>query len=298
MQDSNYKLKFKNNKGFALLIMTAMISLLAITVMICAFVLKHEVDNDQRHVVTLQRMAEAKRALIGRLADVSGGVNVISCGGFISDFGEPGGGVDKGKITEILLGSVAPVDVPPAPPPNWPNWYYDDVNYQFWAGYRGARYLEIPPGQPNPTTEFLDGWGYSLQISFDGDKIKIESLGKDGLPGAADPGSYDEDIKGLFDFKWSRQVEVKIKNTTTNLVNLKVQFIYPYRGKVTKADAIEGIQAIPVKGTRTYTFVAAFPVGSRKVVALDNMNNIKLTRAFCLPSGNGTYTLEEIEYSG
>ena len=173
----------KREKGIILLMMLAMISSLAIVIMICAFVLSHEVNKDERHDITRQRMLEVKRALIGRLADVSGGEDIISCDGFISDFGEP---IDTPvNFIDRLLNEQDPA----VGPDIWVDWHYDSQPLpEFWAGYRVAApndgcYLKVPPAQPNPTNEFLDGWGFPIEVVFvggvGGNTIDIISRGSD-----------------------------------------------------------------------------------------------------------------------
>ena len=280
----------KREKGIALLMMLIMISSLAIVVMICAFVLSHEVNKDERYDITRQRMLKVKRALIGRLADVSDGEDITSCGGFISDYGEPDSTdpFGTGNFLKVLLdrNSVTWLGLP-----------YDYVN-EFWAGYRGERYLNPPSGE----TDFKDGWGNSMQVSFDVDKIKIRSLGKDGMPdGAIPPTNYDKDIEETF--YWHRETKVKVKNipnTTGGNVTLKVDFIYPNKGKVKNKDDSD---SIPPGGKLESVFDFGnlkFPVGLRKIVIYDVYDNsiVKITRTLCISPGTSEYGPVEIDYSG
>ena len=318
MQNTNYKLKFKNNKGYALLIMTAMISLLAITVMTCAFVLSHEVNKDERYDITRQRMLEVKRALIGRLADVSGGENITSCGGFISDYGELG--TNPGDIDNFINNNFIPVLLDE--PDVYPDWQYDGGN-QFWAGYRvealnDGCYLKAPPAQPNPTTEFLDGWGYQIEANFVDDngngtieagenKIAIKSKGDDNL-WDTDPGAdtiyYGKDI--IDTFYWRRpQADVAVTNNSPNPnASVRVELIYAWQGGVQLESQDFTFALIGETLTANFTDAAhgakGIPVGLRKAVISEVGPPVvvKIIKMFCLPSGNGTYTLEEIGYSG
>ena len=281
----------KRNEGYALLIMTAMISLLAITVMICAFVLSHEVNKDERYAITRQRMLEVKRSLIGRLADVGGGEGITSCGGFINDYGETDNLIfyDGNNFISVLL------DEPDA----FADWQYDGGN-QFWSGYRvwaadDGSYLKPPPAQPNPAMDFLDGWGCQIEVRFIDDvadnKIEIKSRGDDNL-WDADPGAdityYGKDIINVI--YWRRDITVNVNNTSVN--DITVRLIYPSIGivQITPASLVSAGANIPV----TFNNI---PDGLRKIEILEGVT-VKQVKMFCLPSGNGTYTLEEIEYSG
>ena len=276
----------KREKGIALIMMLAMISLLAIVIMICAFVLSHEVNQDERHEITRQRMLQVKRSLIGRLADVSGGEDIISCGGFISDFGEP---IDTPvNFIDRLLDEQDPA----VGPDIWLDWHYEDAlpnNYQFWAGYRVAApndgyYLKVPPAQPNSTTEFLDGWGFPIEVVFvggaGGNTIDIISRGSDGQSDSGGEIGYEYDVTESFN--WRRRI------TITNNTGFAADFrlIYPLRGAVTFEDHIN-TPMFPAPGS-TFTFVANVPVGLRKIEVRDTVTStLERTKMFCLsPSAN------------
>ena len=268
----------KRERGIALLMMLIMISSLAIVVMICAFVLSHEVNKDERYDITRQRMLKVKRALIGRLADVSDGEDITSCGGFISDYGEPDSTdpFGTGNFLKVLLdrNSVTWLGLP-----------YDYVN-EFWAGYRGERYLNPPSGE----TDFKDGWGYSLKVSFlPDDQIEIKSLGSDGVDnGSSQFSDYRRDIPERF--YWRRDMEVKITNTSGN--NIKVRLVYPDKGVVKATPDV----SVNVGDTIPVTF-SGIPVGLRKI-EIEDGGMIKRTKMLCLPPGSGPYTMEPIDYSG
>jgi len=258
--------------------------------MICAFVLGHEVNKDQRHEITRQRMLEVKRALIGRLADVNGGGDIICCGGLISDYGEP-------DVTDDFIDKLL------SRPSGWQDWYYDDPSYndyQFWGGYRGERYLVPPPGE----TDFRDGWGYSIEVEFPAaspDSINIIGRGSDGQPDGGSETGYEHDI--IETFYWRREVEVKVKNipnATGGNITLKVDFVYSDKGNVESKDDID---TIPSGGKAESIFDFGnlkFPVGLRKIVVYDVYDNsiVKKIKMLCLPPGASRYGPVEIDYTG
>ncbi|MEW6103809.1 MAG: hypothetical protein AB1630_08380 [bacterium] len=274
----------RNNKGIALLMALAMISSLVGVIMICAFVLGHEANKDQRYEITRQRMLKVKRALIGRMADVAGGEDITSCGGFISDYGEPG------DINSFINNNFVPVLLDE--PDGYLDWNYDST-HKFWHGYRTSAandgyYLKAPPAQPNPTTHFLDGWGYGIEVNFvdddningieDGEnKMTIKSKGDDNLwdtePGA-DTTYYGKDIVDAF--YWRRQITV-----TNNTGFPNVRLIYSFQGTISTED--RSVNPGPV------TFATEVPVGLRKLEVRDALNVLQQTKVFCLPPGENAY---------
>lgn len=299
----------KRNEGYALLIMTAMISLLAITVMICAFVLSHEVNKDERYTITRQRMLNVKRALIGRLADIGGGENITFCGGFINDYGEPDSATPF-FATNNFIGVLLNRQSVPAWPGAAAGWSYSGAPNEFWAGYRDENYIMPPAGEWNNNPpyphNFYDGWGYHIEVEFPAafpNRINIISRGSDGANGAINSGSYDEDIVDTFYWRRS-QVDVTVRNNVVAVANLNVELLYPWQGNV--QSELQNYNFTFVGETHLFSFTdiahggSGIPVGLRKVVIRDAGagNIVKVIKMFCLPSGNGTYTLEEIEYSG
>ncbi|MCK5161076.1 MAG: hypothetical protein KAQ99_05825, partial [Candidatus Aureabacteria bacterium] len=279
MRNHQLPINQSTNNGYALLIMTAIISFLAITVMICAFVLSHEANKDERYDITRQRMLDVKRALIGRLTDISGGEDITSCGGFINDYGEPDN-IDPfgtGNFSGVLLdrNSVAWIGLP---------YVY---NSEFWAGYRGDCYLDECGG----TSVFRDGWGNNIIVRFIADRIEIESWGSDGInDGAPPPADYDRDIVDTF--CWRRpQVDITIKNNVVAGANLNVELLYSWRGNV--QTELQNHNFTFVGETHLFNFVdivhggSGIPVGLRKVVIRDAAagNIVKVIKMFCLPSG-------------
>ena len=308
----------KNKKGIALLMMLAMISLLAITVMICAFVLSYEVNKDERYDITRQRMLEVKRAFIGRLADVSGGEDITSCGGFINDYGEPDSitpfAAPHPAATNNFIGVLLNRESVATLVPPWPGavvgWSYSGAPNEFWAGYRDERYLIPPAGEwdnnPPYPHNFYDGWGYPIEVEFPvapSNSINIISRGSDGASGAVNPGSYDEDVVDTF--YWRRpQVNVIVRNKVLGGVSLNVELIYPWQGSA-QSEPLNHVFNL-VDETHTFNFTdtahggAGIPVGLRKIVISDAGPPVvvKIIKMFCLPSGSGTYTMEQIDYSG
>ena len=278
----------KNKKGIALLMMLIMISSLVGVVMICAFVLSHEVNKDERYDITRQRMLEVKRSLIGRLADIGGGEDIASCGGFISDYGEP----DVPATFNIgnLLSNLGFI-----------GWSYNST-YEFWAGYRGERYIKPNANDESvvpPTPIFIDGWGNLMQVCFNGDLIEIESWGSDGIDdGAIPPTDYGRDIVDVF--YWRRSLSVNALITTDEPlfqgrnVDIRAQLIYPEHGNIQPpADAVDTI-AIDMAGdgVGAFTFAGVFPVGLRKVNFLIDEDippymtgDILAVEALCISNG-------------
>ena len=304
----------RNNKGIALLMMLIMISSLVGVIMICAFVLSHEVNKDERYDITRQRMLEVKRALIGRLTDVGGGEDIASCGGFINDYGEPDDmdpfTLPNRNFIGVLLNRQSVTTLVPPWPGAVAGWLYSGAPSEFWAGYRDERYLIPPAGEwdnnPPYPHNFYDGWGYPIEVEFpvaSPNSINIISRGSDGTNGAVNPGSYDEDI--IDTFYWRRsQVDVTVRNGVVGGANLNVELIYPWRGSV--QSELQNHNFTFVGETHIFIFsdVAhggnGIPVGLRKVVVCDAGagNVVKIIKMFCLTFGSGTYTMEQIDYSG
>jgi hypothetical protein len=275
----------RNNKGFTLLMALAMISILAGLIMICAFALSHEVNNDERYDITRQRMLEVKRSLIGRLADASGGDNITSCGGFISDYGKPYDDLGKFDMAELLSRQSPPWNGGPAD-----IWRYDTL-YKFWGGYRGDVYVNPPPGE----TEYRDGWGHVIEVEIPAaspDSMRIISRGSDRLPDSGGETGYEYDIIDTFD--WQRGVHVPVENIP-NGTNITVQLVYPDKGDV----QVEPESWISDGSTpHDFTFPGKkFPVGLRKIRILEGAV-VKKSKVFCLPPGSGPYTVEPMDYSG
>lgn len=251
-----------NDRGMALIMALLMVVTLIGAVMIASFVGGRRVDDDIRCEVTRQRMQEVKRALLGRLADDGGGKNITSCGGFVSDYGMPD---EPGSFgIAALLGSQEP------------QWSYDDT-HKFWAGYRGERYLDPSPGQPDPETKFLDGWGFQIDVMVSGDSMEIKSKGSDGKDGGS--GDYKEDI--VESFYWQRGV------TVSNRTGIDAEFalIYPSKGLV-----MEVSQILSDGSSHTFT---GMPVGLMKIEVLDTSEASRLQsiRMLCLPPGETNYSI-------
>jgi hypothetical protein len=248
----------RREKGIALLMILAMISLLGGVVMLCAFVLSHEVYQDERHQITRQRMLEVERALIGRLADVGGGGGITSSGGFISDYGEP-----SAPATFNIGNLLSNLGFTP--------WAHNDTHY-FWAGYHGGRYLNPPPGE----AEFRDGWGNIMQVRFIGNQIEIKSWGSDrAADGAIPPTGYGRDIVDTF--YWRRGVRVTDK---TGIPDVNFHLIYPFRGRV----RVRSVHMAP------YVF-HNIPVGLRKIEVRDGDGILRSIQMVCIPQGASEYSI-------
>lgn len=249
-----------NDRGMALVMALLMVVTLVGAVMIVSFVGGRGLDDDIRCEVTRGRMLEVKRALLGRLADVGGGKDITSCGGFMSDYGMPD---DPANFNiAILLSSQGS------------NWSYDDTQ-KFWAGYRGERYLNPPQGQPDPETKFLDGWGFEIDLMLSGDSIEIKSKGSDGKDGGS--GDYKEDI--VESFYWQRGVTVNNRTGSDG----EFRLIYPSKGLVMSAGQI-------LSDGSSGAF-SSIPVGLMKIEVLDTSaaSELQSIRMLCLPPGKTNY---------
>ncbi|MCD4779514.1 MAG: hypothetical protein K8S27_03050 [Candidatus Omnitrophica bacterium] len=268
----------RNQKGGAFIAMVLILSSLVAAVALCAFALRPEAGDDERYEITRQRMLEVKRALIGRLADVGGGADITSCGGFISDYGEPDD--MTGNFIDRLINR----------PAGWQAWQYDlpPNNYQFWAGYRGDSYLEANAENSSGTPIFIDGWGYPIEVEFPGaspNRINIISRGKDGGIGAVNPESYDEDVTDTF--YWRRPVEV-----TNNIgANADFRIIYPIQGNIVNPPVNSGIIPSLPAPLSTHTF-SDISIGLRKIEVQDLTPGGEMcVKMLCVPPGMGNYSI-------
>ncbi len=254
----------KQEEGMTLLMTIFMLSLLISTIMTCTFVLKAEVNNDMRHTITSQRLTKVKQALIGRLAYTRTGTDATACGGLISDFGSP---VNPGSFTISVL-----LDDPDNS--EWPDWKYGSST-NFWAGYRGERYLNPVTGSAN----FFDGWGFPVEVTFSGDKTSIISYGSDGQKDTGTETGYERDI--VYDLIWQR--DVSVMNNTGDEVNFRL--IYPASGTVTYQDS----------ETITPGSLAAFvdiSIGLRKIEVQDSVDgSVRDIKMCCVPPGAGVYLI-------
>ncbi len=292
-----------SNKGIALLTITVMLSGLIGLVAVCAFVMGNEADDDARYDETRERMLEVKRALIGRLADVGGGEDITSCGGFISDYGEPNNMDPFTLSNRNFIGVLLNRRSMPA----WTNWSYSGVPNEFWTGYRGESYIIPPAGEwdddPPYPHDFYDGWGYPIEVVFIQDTntppeytvINIRSTGSNGMSGGS--GNYAEDVEDVF--YWRRGLSVNARITTTEPlfsgrnVSIRVQLIYSRHG-IVNLPLPEDANAVAIdgsgNGTGNFVFVGNFPVGLRKIVFLLDENippysigDVLTVEVFCIP---------------
>ncbi len=260
----------KNNDGIALLAIVTMLSGLIGLVAVCAFVVGNEADDDARYDETRERMLEAKRALIGRLADIGGGEHITSCGGFISDYGEPGDS-NAFRIDDLLSNS------------EFAGMPLEYTNF-FWAGYRGDRYLEANAKDMAGNDTFIDGWGNSMEVSFHssagGDTVLIRSRGQDNIldeGDEADTTYYGKDIEDVF----HRRRDIEVENNTGADANFQV--IYPFQGTVV------GSGFIPISSSSTHTFTG-IPIGLRKIEVQVSGNIISIEMV-CIPPGVNAYPI-------
>ncbi len=271
------------NDGIALLTIVIMLSGLIGLVAVCAFIMGNEADDDARYDETRERMLEVKRALIGRLVDIGGGEDITSCGGFISDYGEPDDPTAF-RIDDLLNNS------------GFTPWDYDSTHL-FWVGYRDDRYLEANAKKDNQDT-FIDGWGYPIEVfisdSGNGDTIVIKSLGSD----LSDDGSntYTDYRRDVIDaFYWRRSVSVRVCNGKASSC-MSIRLVYPYRDEIQDISFYDS--PVAQNTTGTFDVTKKIPIGLRKILVWDDdiSSDTKII-TYCIPQGKDT-DIVEIRYEG
>lgn len=276
-----------SNEGIALLTIVVMLSGLIGLVAVCAFVMGNEADDDARYDETRERMLEVKRALIGRLADIGGGEDVTSCGGFISDYGEHDTPCEF-CVDNLLNDS------------GLEEYAYNDTHL-FWAGYRGEGYLEANAKDRVSNDTFIDGWGNSIEVSFidDGNDsmIEIRSRGQDNIRDEAGGNTTNYGKDTINTFCWRRPVSVEVRNDTGAISNMKVELIYPYHGVIQMQEVPSYDSKITGATTGTFDFPERIPIGLRKILVWDVVNNDTEITVYCLPPGRDT-DIVEIKYKG
>lgn len=253
--------------GYTLLAILLLLTLLVSVISLSSFAVKYHNDNHGRYLVTRMRILKIKEALLGRLAHIQGGINVISCGGFISDYGEEPDNFD------LLLSK----------PSGFHKWQYNN-GYKFWAGYRGNRYLT--PSTPSPGEEKEnDGWGNEFEVTFDGDEINIISRGSDSDNDSGNETGYEYDITETF--SWRRTLKVTLKNTTTDNDTLDVALIYPQDGLVKREWDNDNFLDNDGSSIIIDFNDMKVPVGMRKIVVTGS--GFKVEKTVCIPPGKGSY---------
>ncbi len=258
-------------RGYILLAVSLLLTAFMSVVLVCSFVAGHGSDNDLRYVKTYACIKKVRQALIS------------DGGGFISDYGEPDiltPFAPEDSFTGVLLNrqSVAA----------WQEWSYSGPPEEFWAGYRGDRYLALCAGEWNDNPpfphDFSDGWGNPVEVIFIQDTtpehtlIEIKSFGSDGLSGGT--GSYKEDVKDVF--YWKRAVELTLFFDAGSLglpdglnVDVEASLVYPFHGAVTYKNQTKTITIVAGAGSSKYDFPVnppanmnsqKFPAGLRKIV--------------------------------
>jgi hypothetical protein len=279
--------------GTILLAALLMLSALMGVTLLCSLLNGGDRGNARRRLVTLQRMQMVKEALVGNLAVVGGRSSgqVLQCGGFISDYGEPDLFRPFGPETDFMGVLLNAQSVP-----TWGKWTHDGA-CQFWAGYRGERYLAPPPdaeddAPPFPQT-FADGWGHPLQVLFGSDTsgeqtvLRIVSLGSDGLAGGS--GGYREDIEDRFYWKRSLNLTLGLDLSDGGLpegtiLDVQVTLLYPFHGDVRAESQTLSVSLSGGLGTGVCSFPAnppldmspvRFPVGLRRleVILLSDLSS-------------------------
>ena len=166
---------FHNHRGVVLIAVLFMLITIIGTILICAFPLVKEADDEIRHRITMQRIKEIKRAMLGRIAEKEGGENInvfgSACGGFLSDFGMASDGrsgfpdpFGTRNFLDVLLRGKEITDPQGI---GWEKWHYDP-DKKYWAGYRGERYLVPNSYDSYGNPQFVDGWGNPFKVILSG----------------------------------------------------------------------------------------------------------------------------------
>ena len=303
----------KNDCGLILLAALLMLITLISTILVCAFPLVKEADDETRHKITLQRIQEIKRAFFGRIAEKGGGEDInafnTSCGGFLSDFGMPSDGIrgfpdpfGTGNFFDVILKAEKITDSQGL---GWKKWHYDSEK-KFWAGYRGP-YLVPPPGE----NDFVDGWGnpFHITISACGHWMSIKSFGKDGKEGGE---GYAADIvEKINNVAHDEKIMIEVTNRSGSAVVLNAGIIYPLFGEVEERYSREP-KEIGNGETAEFKFqffldgltgdATAPACGISKIAIRNEITGKIRTKTVCFPNaGSGSVPQErriEIEYEG
>ena len=259
-------------RGYILLAVSLLLTAFMSVILVCSFVAGHgSADNDFRYVKTRLCIKKVRQALI------------CDGGGFISDYGEPDNMTPfapEESFTGVLLNRQSV--------PAWQEWSYSGPPEEFWAGYRGGRYLAPFAGEwdDNPPFphNFSDGWGNPVKVIFIQDTmpehtvIEIKSFGSDGHSGGTE--SYKEDVKDVF--YWKRSVELTLSLDAGSLdlpdgqdVDVEVRLVYPFHGAVTSKSQTKTLTIAGGTGSSKYDFPVdppdntdpqKFPTGLRKIM--------------------------------
>jgi prepilin-type N-terminal cleavage/methylation domain-containing protein len=168
-------------KGFTLLELIAVVSIMILSVALMTPVLTNEADQSC-FTNTVESMAEIRKAVLGTTSDrVKGDVRFA---GYVQDMG---------ALPQLMDGQ--PKGLWTNDPEETPDNEDDDLSYKniYWhdridfiqVGWRGP-YIKPPPGGV-----LADGWKNPLVFQRIGDDLVITSLGADGKEGGVD---FNRDI--------------------------------------------------------------------------------------------------------
>ena len=215
-----------NDRGMVLIAALLMLAAFISVFLICAYALQYESDEDIRYQISHQRMEEMKYALFGVLHKVPGGVGLRYYGGVMSDYGP------------FAMDGLSLICKKPGGAKAWhyERWasdqYGNEVEVNFWAGYRGERYYIPPPGEHDPNL----GWGIPPLTLILGCKIFYDT----GCYGK-DKSDYRYLNRRMYYYR-IRDFWVAVTNKTSQKVYLKIQVVLPLNGEVAVATmAAEGI---------------------------------------------------------
>ena len=276
MNDLRTSINSKGKEGGYLLLWVALLLIALMSVVfVCAFVSERYSDNDDRYIKTVRCMNMVRYALSGKQ---SGG------GGFISDYGEPDSMTPFAPGTDNFTGVLLNKQSVPA----WLEWSHSGPPEEFWAGYRGSRYLTpfAGDGNENPPFphEYLDGWGNPVAVIFLQDTtpehtiIEIKSFGSNGVSGGI--GDYREDVTDRF--YWKREINIGLQLDVTSLVlpdgtnvDIAAGLVYPFKGSILLKEQTLTLTVNSGLATANYSFPVnppgdmtplKFPVGRRKII--------------------------------
>ena len=261
--------------GYLLLSVALLLISLMSVVFVCAFVSGRYSDNDDRYIKTARCMNMIRYALSGKQS---------SGGGFISDYGEPDNMTPFAPGTDNFTGALLNRQSVPA----WREWSHSGPPGEFWAGYRGSRYLSPFAGEWNENPpfphEFFDGWGNPVAVKFIQDTtpehtiIEIKSFGSNGVSGGT--GDYREDLTDRF--YWKREVNIGLQLDITSLaipngtnVDITAELVYPFKGSILLKEQTLTLTVNSGLATANYNFPVnppgdmtplKFPVGRRKII--------------------------------
>jgi hypothetical protein len=159
-----------NDRGYALISVVFMVAAMIATAMICAYPLAYECKKQAREVITQSRDLKVKRALLGRLAEQTGG-EFGNCGGLFSDVGSSQASMAGSRHLRMAFTKRGFLTGASSSGGDWKRASYAepfayDTDKGFWAGYRGKRYYSMGPADRSEDPEFFDGHGHAYSLKL------------------------------------------------------------------------------------------------------------------------------------